>query len=126
MRVLGVDDNDDILRLVQITVESMGHTFEYASGGVPGLDKIRNNQYDVVLLDLSMPDMTGLDVIDALVDEGIMGKQRVVIFTASYLGMEDLEDKLQKKDIHSILAKPVDIDEIMDLLQQIESEVKST
>ena len=126
MRVLGVDDNADILKLVQMTVESLGHTFESAPGGVPGLDKIRNNQYDMVLLDLSMPDMTGLEVIDVLVDEGIIRKQRVVLFTASYLGMEDLENKLHEKGVHSILAKPADIDQIMDRLQQIESEVEST
>lgn len=126
MRVLGVDDNVDILKLVQMTVEAMGHTFESAPGGVPGLDKIRNNQYDMVFLDLSMPDMTGLEVIDALVEDGIIGKQRVVLFTASYLGVEDLESKLREKGIHSILAKPVDIDQLMDRLQQIESEVEST
>lgn len=126
MRVLGVDDNVDILKLVQITVESLGHTFEPAPGGVPGLDKIRNNQYDLVLLDLSMPDMTGLEVIDALVEDGIIKKQRVVLFTASYLGVEDLEGKLREKGVHSILAKPVDLDQLMDRLQQIESEVEST
>ncbi|MBI1657831.1 MAG: response regulator [Thaumarchaeota archaeon] len=126
MRVLGVDDNVDILKLVQITVESLGHAFESAPGGVPGLDKIRNNQYDLVLLDLSMPDMTGLEVIDALVEDGIIKKQRVVLFTASYLGVEDLESKLREKGVHSILAKPVDLDQLMDRLQQIESEVEST
>ena len=126
MRVLIIDDNVDILKMMQMTVKQMGHTFDSARGGVSGLDKIRNNQYDMVILDLSMPDMTGLEVIDALVDEGIIGKSRIVIFTASYLGMEDLENKLYEKGIHSILTKPADIDQIIDRLQQVESEIKST
>lgn len=126
MRVLAVDDNPDILKLVQITVESLGHTFESASGGVAGLSLIRSNEYDMVLLDLAMPDISGLEVIDALVKDGIIKKQRVVLFTASYLGMEDLQTKIQEKGVHTILPKPADIDQIVDLLQQIESEINST
>ena len=125
MRVLAVDDNPDILKLVQMTVESMGHTFESAPGGVAGLSMIRNNQYDMVLLDMAMPDISGLDVIDALTNDGIMKKQRVVLFTASYIGVEDMQSKIYEKGVHSILPKPADIDQIMDLLQQIESEVNS-
>ena len=126
MKVLAVDDNPDILKLVQMTVESLGHSFESASGGVAGLNLIRDNKYDMVLLDLAMPDITGLEVIEALVKEGIMDKQRVVLFTASYLGMEDLQSKIQAKGVHTILPKPADIDQIVDLLQQIESEINST
>lgn len=126
MRILAVDDNPDILKLVQMTVESLGHSFESASGGVSGLNLLRDNKYDMVLLDLAMPDITGLEVIDALIKEGIMDKQHVVLFTASYLGMEDLQTKIKEKGVHTILPKPADIDQIVDLLQQIESEINST
>ena len=125
MKVLAVDDNPDILKLVQMTVESLGHSFESASGGIAGLNLLRDNKYDMVLLDLAMPDITGLEVIDALIKEDIMNKQRVVLFTASYLGMEDLQTKIEEKGVHTILPKPADIDQIVDLLQKIESEINS-
>ena len=126
MKVLAVDDNPDILKLVQMTVDSLGHAFESASGGVEGLNLLRNNKYDMVLLDLAMPDLSGLEVIDALIKDGIMKKQRVVLFTASYLGVEDLRAKIEEKGVHTILTKPADIDQIVELLQQIESEINST
>lgn len=125
MKILGVDDNADILKLVQMTVEALGHSFELASNGKDGLEMIRKNKYDMVLLDLSMPGMTGLEVIDALADEGIIRNQHVVLFTASYLRVEDMETKLQDKGVHSIMTKPTDIDNIMERIQQIEEEIKS-
>ena len=125
MRVLAVDDNEDILNLISLIVESMGHTLELAHDGHQGLELIRSKEYDLVFLDMSMPNLTGLEVIDALVQDGIIKKQRVTLFTASYLGVEDIESNLRKKGVYSILPKPADIDQITDLLAKVESEVKS-
>ena len=125
MKVLAVDDNQDILNLISLIVESMGHNLELAHDGQEGLELIRSKEYDLVFLDMSMPNLTGLEVIDALVQDGIIKKQRVTLFTASYLGVEDIESNLRKKGVYSILPKPADIDQITDLLEKVESEVKS-
>ena len=125
MRVLAVDDNEDILNLISLIVESMGHSLELAHDGHQGLELIRSKEYDLVFLDMSMPNLTGLEVIDALVQDGIIKKQRITLFTASYLGVEDIETNLRKKGVYSILPKPADIDQITDLLEKVASEVKS-
>ena len=121
MRILAIDDNLDILKLIQMTVEALGHTFESASDGRPGLELIRNNQYDMVILDLAMPVMTGLEVIDVLIEEDIVKKQPIVLFTASHLNTKDFGEKLLQKGIYEILAKPADIDQILEIIQRIES-----
>jgi len=125
MKVLAVDDNQDILNLISLIVESMGHSLELAHDGNEGLELIRSKEYDLVFLDMSMPNLTGLEVIDALVQDGIIKKQRVTLFTASYLGVEDIETDLRKKGVYSILAKPADIDQVTDLLEKVDSEIKS-
>ena len=125
MKVLAVDDNQDILNLISLIVESMGHNLELAHDGQEGLELIRSKEYDLVFLDMSMPNLTGLEVIDALVQDGIIKKQRVTLFTASYLGVEDIETDLRKKGVYSILAKPADIDQVTDLLEKVDSEIKS-
>ena len=84
-----------------------------------------NKEYDLVFLDMSMPNLTGLEVIDALVQDGIIKKQRVTLFTASYLGVEDIESDLRKKGVYSILAKPADIDQVTELLEKVASEIGS-
>ncbi len=119
MRILAVDDNPDIIQMLEMTVESLGHEFDSASGGREGFEKIRNETYDMVFLDLSMPDFMGSDVVDTLIKHGLMDRQRIVLFTASYLGTGYLERDLQKKGIHSILTKPADIDQIIGKINEV-------
>lgn len=121
MKILGVDDNPDIIQLLEMTVESLGHEFESALGGREGLEKIRKGKFNLIFLDLSMPDFMGLDVIDALEKEGLVKENNIVLFTASYLGIGDLEKDLQKRGINSVMSKPADIDQIMAKISEIES-----
>ena len=125
MRILGVDDNLDILRLVEMTVETLGHEFDSADNGTEGLEKIRNKKYDLVFLDLSMPDVSGLDVIKTLYKEKLIRKQHIVLFTASYLSIDKMENELQQKGIHSVLSKPADIDDIINTINDIEKLIES-
>ena len=125
MRILGVDDNPDILRFVEMTVETLGHDFDSAGGGREGLEKIRNEKFDLVFLDLSMPEFSGIDVINALDEEDLIKKQHIVLFTASYLSIGTMEKELQQKGIHSILSKPADIDDIIDTISNIEELINS-
>ena len=121
MKVLGVDDNPDIIQLLEMTIESLGHEFDSVLSGREGLEKIRDGGFDMVFLDLSMPDFTGMDVINSLVEDGTMSKSNIVLFTASYLGLGKLEEDMQKKGVHSILTKPADIDQIIDKVNEIEA-----
>ncbi|MCY4491854.1 MAG: response regulator [Thaumarchaeota archaeon] len=123
MRVLQIDDNDDIRKFVGMTVSSMGHDYESADGGRKGVEMIENNQYDMVLLDMSMPEFSGIDVINDLSSKNLMTKQKIVIFSAS-VKKDDIIEELQGKGIHSFLPKPVDIDELIDKLTEIEDEIK--
>lgn len=125
MRILGIDDNPDILRLVEMTVGTLGHEFDSAGGGKEGLEKIRNGKYDMVFLDLSMPDVSGIDVIDALYKDDLVKKQYIVLFTASYLSINSMEMELQQKGVHSVLSKPADIDDIINTIDNIEKLIKS-
>lgn len=123
MRVLQIDDNDDIRKFVGMTVSSIGHDYESADGGRKGVEMIENNQYDMVLLDMSMPEFSGIDVINDLSSKDLMKKQKIVIFSAS-VKKDDIIEELQGKGIHSFLPKPVDIDELIDKLTEIEEEIK--
>ncbi len=101
---------------------SDGHEYTGISDGKNGLQAIRDKKFDVVLLDLSMPDFTGLDVIDALVKEGIMKKQKVVIFTATTPTKEEI-DLFLGKGAHSVLKQPIDEDFLLDFFHKLEAEI---
>ncbi len=121
MKILGIDDNQDLLNLCEITLSSEGHEYTAIDNGREGLQAIKDKKFDLVLLDLSMPDFSGVDVIDALVKEGIMDKQKVVIFTASS-ATEKEYGPLLEKGAHSIIKKPLDVDVLIETVKKIASE----
>ena len=83
------------------------------------LEKIKQNNFDLVLLDLAMPNFTGHDVVNALVEDGIITKQKIVLFTAS--SMTDTEiDQMIEKGAHSCIRKPIDIPDLLEKLTEIE------
>ncbi len=102
-------------------MSSAGHEFTGCDSGEDGLELIRKQQFNIVLLDLSMPGFCGLDVLNALEKDGIANKQKIVVFTATNPSGEELRTLL-KKGVHSILKKPLDIDMLMDHINKISSE----
>ena len=123
MKILGIDDNEDLLQLSELALSSEGHEYTGVDGGREGLEKIREENFDLVLLDLSMPDFSGLDVIGALVKEGLIKKQKIVVFTASPPSEEEIKSLLEK-GMHSILSKPLDVGVLLDHVEKIDAEWK--
>ena len=121
MNILGIDDNADLLQLSEIALTSGGYEYTGVDRGIEGVEEIRNGNYDLVLLDLSMPEMSGLDVIDALEKEGILNKQKIVVFTASPPTDEEIQSLLDR-GIHSVIKKPLDVDVLLDHVGKIEAE----
>ncbi len=121
MNILGIDDNADLLQLSEIALSSDGHEYTGVDGGRDGLEEIRNGNYDLVLLDLSMPEFSGLDVIDALEKDGLMKKQKIVLFTASPPTDEEIKSLLAR-GLHSIMKKPLDVDVLLEHVEKINAE----
>ena len=121
MKILGIDDNEDLLQVCEIVLTSDGHEYTGIDNGKEGLELIRDEKFDVVLLDLSMPDFTGQDVMDALVKDGIMNKQKVVVFTAASPSKKETDLYLEK-GAHSVLKKPVEPDDLSEFIHKLESE----
>ena len=121
MKILGIDDNQDLLDLCDVALSSEGHEYEGVNSGKEGVQCLKDEQYDMVLLDLSMPDFSGVDVVDALVEAGIMKKQKVVIFTASSATEKEYTPLLEK-GAHSIVKKPLDVDLLLETITKIARE----
>ncbi len=122
MRILGIDDNQDLLDLCNVALSNEGHEYTGIDNGKEGLQAIKDEKFDLVLLDLSMPDFTGQDVLDALVKEGIMDKHKIIVFTASALTKKET-DLYSEKGVHSTISKPVEIDFLIETIKKMPSDV---
>jgi len=121
MKILGIDDNEELLGLSEVILTAEGHEYTGIDNGREGLQAIKDEKFDIVLLDLSMPDFTGEDVMDALVKDGIMNKQKVVIFTGTTPTKKEIELYLEK-GAHSVIRKPLDVDQFTAYVQKISTE----
>ncbi len=121
MKILGIDDNPDLLNLCEITLSSEGHEYTGINNGKEGLQAIKDKKFDLVLLDLSMPEFSGMDVIDALVKEGIMKKQKLAILTATSPTKKEI-DQFLEKGAHSVLKKPIDPDDLSKFVHKLQPE----
>lgn len=68
-RVLIVDDNEDVRRILTLRLGLAGFEVCDAASGREGLDALRSAQWDLVLLDLVMPELDGFEVLAELRDE---------------------------------------------------------
>ncbi len=79
-RVLIVDDEPDILLMLRVSLEASGFDTGLAADGDVALQRIRQEQYDLVLLDIMMPVLDGWGVLEALRDAE--QAPRVVVLSA--------------------------------------------
>ena len=122
MNILAIDDNEDILKLLDTVVTGRGHNLTQVRNGKEGVKLIEEQNFDAVLLDLAMPEFSGLDVIESLKKSNILKDQKIVIFTASSATDKEIGELVQNEGVSFCIRKPVDI---KFLIKKIEELVKS-
>lgn len=110
MRVLIIDDNESITEVVKDFFEFENIKCKTINDGREGLHEIENNDYDLILLDIAMPNFTGLDILNELKRQRI-GNKNIIIFTASVLKSE-LVDQFFDIGIKEVMSKPISIDKM--------------
>ena len=118
MKILIVDDNEQITKMLTTFLELKEHQCTIANDGNEGLKQIKANNYDVILLDLAMPEFDGYSVIKNLEESDTLKDHKIIVFTASTITQEELED-LVKRGVTAYLLKPIDIDLLHSKLVEI-------
>ena len=122
MNILAIDDNEDILKLLDTIITSKGYNFTQAVNGKEGIKLIEEQHFDAILLDLAMPEFSGMDVVESLKKSNILKDQKIIIFTASSATDKEIGELLQNEGVSFCVRKPVDI---KFLIKKIEDMVNS-
>jgi len=120
MKILIVDDDAELTKAVESTITTAGHDAQCTNDPREGLKLIREQNNDLVFLDLSMPEFSGIDIVNDLAKDGTIKEKKIVIMTASATNDEELKN-LVNLGVHSILRKPVDIDTLLDKIEEVSS-----
>lgn len=106
MKILIVDDNESIASMLKKFLTIKGYDCTTSQDGRNALDIMMREKFDVVILDLAMPEFTGYDIINELEKSGKIKEQNIIVLTASAI-TSDQSDSLQKQGVKSCLKKPV-------------------
>ena len=115
VRVLVVDDEPSLLRLLQVTLETEGYEVILASDGETAVKRVEQEQPDVMLLDVMMPVIDGWGVLERLAP--LPRRPRVICLTAK-TNRRDLV-KGWKLGADEYLTKPFSIDQLLQLVSEI-------
>jgi CheY-like chemotaxis protein len=81
-KVLIVDDNPDSVAIMRSILENRGYQVHVAASGTEALQVVSTHALDLVLLDVMMPEMSGIEVLQQIKDNSQTGRLAVILVTA--------------------------------------------
>jgi len=106
LSILLAEDNITNQMVVTQMLDAMGAQFEIASDGVEALEKFEVHDFDVLLLDIEMPRLSGLDVIRAIRSRTDKKQAQTIIALTAY-AMREHREKISVAGADGLIAKPI-------------------
>jgi len=107
--ILVIDDEKSIRNTLKDILEYEGYTVDVAEDGPSGLEMFRKNPYDVVLCDIKMPKMDGIEVLEKIMEEG--AETQVIMISGH--GNIDTAVEAIKKGAYDFIEKPPDMNRLL-------------
>jgi putative two-component system response regulator len=115
--ILVVDDQTPTLDLMAATIRMLGHEPRLAQSAQRALDLIAETPPDLVLLDLMMPGMNGLEMLTKLRLTSNASTLPVVVITAG--GEYDIKDRVLEAGGTACLQKPINMEQLATMIQSV-------
>ena len=113
-KILFIEDEEDQVLMLKTRVETWGYTFISAFDGEEGIRKIYAEKPDLILLDVMMPEIDGLTLLEWLREHS--EKDRVPIHIVSAKAQEKDRDAALQAGADGFMAKPFTMEELKDLI----------
>lgn len=116
-KILIVDDSPTMRGLVQSALKQDGFVFASAEDGVDGLEKFKAFGPDLVIADINMPRMDGVEMITEI--RRLKSKSEVLILVLTTETSSELKDKIRTAGANSWVAKPFDDQVLRNVVNQM-------
>jgi CheY-like chemotaxis protein len=123
LRILVVDDSEDIRDVLVRLVERLGHTAHTAADGVEAVELLKVESYDFMLLDLTMPRMSGEEVVRWLAEHPDRAVGLRVVIVSAWAG--ERRAHLQELGVYAVLPKPLRAQQLRTLLEEPRADARS-
>jgi DNA-binding response OmpR family regulator len=118
MRVICVEDEAEMIDLIRLILSRKGFEVIGANGGKQGLEMIREQKPDLILLDLMMPDMDGWEVYQQVKADEATRDIPVIVVTAKAQSIDKVLG-LHIAKVDDYISKPFSPQELMDSVEQV-------
>ena len=118
--VMVVDDDENTCANLRDVLVDRGYRVSVACDGNAAIDRARKNNFDIMLMDLKLPPVNGLEVYLSVRDirPGVV----VIVITGYRSEMSEMVRQMLERGAYTCLEKPVDMDELVSLLERIRKE----
>ncbi|MDQ7018362.1 MAG: response regulator [Robiginitomaculum sp.] len=116
-RILVAEDSRANQRLIGLILNKLGHDFELVANGIEAVEAVRNNHFDMVLMDLHMPQMDGMAACQKIreLDDEISALVPVIALTADV--RPEMPAKVLEAGMDAYLTKPLDVTKLSETIQ---------
>ncbi|GEA12517.1 aerobic respiration control sensor protein [Alteromonas sp. KUL49] len=116
LNILLVEDIELNVMVAKALLEKLGQKVDVAMTGQEAIDKARETQYDLILLDIQLPDMTGFDVASTLHEEDLVMQTPIVALTANVIKKRD---EYLENGMDDVIAKPVKKSRVIEVFNEL-------
>jgi two-component system alkaline phosphatase synthesis response regulator PhoP/two-component system response regulator VicR len=120
-RILAVDDEPSIRRLIEVNLAREGYQMETAENGAQALAKIRANKPDLLVTDVMMPEMDGFELVKNIRMDATLADLPIIMLTAKAQDRDVLEGYQRGADLY--LTKPFNPMELKQFVKRLLSDM---
>ncbi len=117
-QILCIEDEPEMIELVRLILERKGYHVTGALGGTQGLEVLKNDRPDLILLDLMMPDMDGWEVYRQMKADPNLASIPVIVVTAKAQSIDKVLG-LHIAKVEDYITKPFGPQELLDSVAKI-------
>lgn len=116
LNILLVEDIQLNVMVAKALLEKLGQTVSVAMTGEDALELARNNHYDLILLDIQLPGISGFEVADILREEGLVKNSKLVALTANVI---KTRQEYLDNGMDDVIAKPIKKSRVIEVFNQL-------
>lgn len=122
MLILITDDDPNTRETFKDTLEAKGYKISTAATGEEAIELVKERPHDILFIDMKLPVLNGLETYLAI--KKIKPNIVAVIITAYGEEMKDLLEEAVKNSCYTCLTKPIDMDNVLKLIEEISKKIK--
>ncbi len=116
-KILTVDDSPSVRKMVEFTLKAKGFAMEGAGDGIEAYERLEEEEFDAIILDINMPRMNGLEFLEKIKQEERFASIPVIMLTTE--GQEEDKNKSISIGATVYIVKPFKPTQLLSLVNEV-------